>query len=182
MLLTKICRVCGEEKPKTKFPKMVHHRHEVDPPRENTCFYCREQARKKTRIWKEARRNLERRPKAIARRKRSYRKNLSIRLLSEKRRRLRNKVKVLTLYGGCCANPSCGTTELAILSIDHINDDGYLERRSHSSGQHLYRKLVNKPRRSDLQILCHNCQVRKRLYGADFSTWEAQKQFLPLEV
>lgn len=86
---------------------------------------------------------------------------------------LRRRIRVLQIYGLCCAG--CGTDELAVLTIDHKNDDGAEERKGvyHHS---YFTTLLKNPKRSDLQTLCWNCQFRKRLYGPDFSTWKEKME------
>lgn len=68
------------------------------------------------------------------------------------------------MYGTNCP---CGESELAVLSIDHKFDTGADERRSNKKllGIHFYRLLAKSPIRDDLQVLCMNCQYRKRFYG-----------------
>jgi hypothetical protein len=64
--------------------------------------------------------------------------------------------------GAMCA--CCGEREIGFLSFDHINNDGAAQRNSIAPGYHFYRHLVkNKP--SDIQILCHNCNMAKQFYG-----------------
>lgn len=72
------------------------------------------------------------------------------------------KNRVMKKYGGTCKG--CGTNELTVLTIDHINDDGARKRKSKqdSSGRAFYLQLVKEARRRDLQILCANCQLRKQ--------------------
>lgn len=81
------------------------------------------------------------------------------------------KRKAMDMYGGGCA--ACGTTELAVLTIDHKNDDGKELRASGKdfSGNRFYFKLLREPRRDDLQVLCFNCQHRKLWHGGDFGRW-----------
>ena len=79
------------------------------------------------------------------------------------------KSKVINKYGGFCV--FCKTKELAILTIDHINDDGAKERESEKHSNTFYRQLLNYPKRDDLQVLCISCQWRKQLYGPDMSKW-----------
>jgi len=88
----------------------------------------------------------------------------------------KRKIYVLRKYGGCCANPFCKEEELAVLTIDHINDDGYKERKLCDCNN--YYKLRRLPKRPDLQVLCMSCQLRKKAYGPDFNTWESKKEFL----
>jgi hypothetical protein len=105
-------------------------------------------------------------------------------LESQKRLRMRSKIYVLKMYGGECA--LCNTDEMAVLSIDHINNDGYKDRKlSHSQYEILKRNLQNGQKRDDLQVLCMNCQFRKRIYGDNTKNWDRSKIFLssiPLPV
>ena len=92
------------------------------------------------------------------------------------------KKRLMDYYGGRCVG--CGTTELAILTIDHVNDDGKEERARIKaiegvwgvSGAPWYQKLLLLPRRPDLQVLCWNCQRRKIAYGPDISKWRKQSE------
>jgi hypothetical protein len=84
----------------------------------------------------------------------------------------RLKAETLAAYGGSCR--ACGEADPACLSIDHIRDNGAEERRKlgRGGGANFYRWL----RRwgfpaDDYQLLCQNCQFRKRRYGPDFSLW-----------
>ena len=80
----------------------------------------------------------------------------------------RLKMDVIKKYGGACVG--CGIDELAILTIDHVHDDGIKDR--HLGGTGFYCKLKRQPRLPDLQVLCFNCQLRKRNYGPDISSWK----------
>jgi hypothetical protein len=65
-------------------------------------------------------------------------------------------------YGGTCCG--CGTNELTVLTIDHVNDDGAKKRRTKQdkTGRAFYLQLAKAARRKDLQVLCANCQLRKQ--------------------
>ena len=80
---------------------------------------------------------------------------------------LKKKKSVIQAYGGCCA--VCGCCELAVLTVDHLGNNGCKERRE--KGPHSFRILYGKPVRKDIQILCFNCNWRKRAYGTDTSMW-----------
>lgn len=69
---------------------------------------------------------------------------------------------VIILYGGKCV--CCGETELNFLTLDHINNDGALQRKERSAGSATY-KWVMKERPADLQVLCYNCNCAKGHYG-----------------
>lgn len=93
--------------------------------------------------------------------------------------RRERKETVLRTYGGECAY--CRTKELAILSIDHINDDGFRDRKKSGLETNSYAALLKGLKRSDLQVLCLSCQWRKRAYGPDFSKWPEKMEFLSKE-
>ena len=82
------------------------------------------------------------------------------------------KLIVHQKYGGKCVH--CGENDLAVLTIDHINDDGNTEKHRDSSRKFYY-ELRTQPLREDLQILCFNCNWRKRIYGSDMSQWDRKK-------
>lgn len=76
---------------------------------------------------------------------------------------------VVSIYGGKCACPPCGETEPLFLEIDHVNNDGHLDRQNpgHQSGSTTFlRKLVKAGEPLDeYQLLCSNCNQGKRRNG-----------------
>jgi len=81
---------------------------------------------------------------------------------------LRIRKEVLEKYGNQCK--CCGENNWALLVIDHINDDGYQERKDlygsqNGAAQQFFLKLRKEKIRSDLQVLCWNCNAAKSLYG-----------------
>lgn len=81
--------------------------------------------------------------------------------------RKRIKKIVIDKYGGKCA--CCNETELLFLTIDHINNDGHIERKSMAKGRNtvcstqLYLKLKREEKRNDIQVLCFNCNLGRSL-------------------
>jgi hypothetical protein len=74
--------------------------------------------------------------------------------------RKNTKDKVFAAYGGYkCA--CCGELEPTFLTIDHINNDGNVMRKIHSSGHPFYNWLIKNNLPSGYQILCMNCQFGK---------------------
>jgi hypothetical protein len=64
--------------------------------------------------------------------------------------------EVLACLGSQCM--LCGETEREFLTVDHIENDGYLERRLGSLGWK--RRIINGTAdRSKYRILCHNCNL-----------------------
>lgn len=92
----------------------------------------------------------------------AWRKTATAKML-EKARLL--KQEIINHYGGKCA--CCGITDPFFLSVDHINNDGYLERRGkirryRPSGYFLYKRIIKANFPNDLQILCFNCNIAKQ--------------------
>lgn len=77
----------------------------------------------------------------------------------------RNEVKldVLKYYGnGKLACAQCGETRLPCLTIDHVNNNGNLDRRIRNLyGSNFYKMLRRKKYPMGYQTLCMNCQFMK---------------------
>lgn len=73
--------------------------------------------------------------------------------------------QVFELYGGACL--CCGLSDWRFLQLDHINNDGKVERASSSyNGRQVYAKIAKSGvPRADLQPLCCNCNMAKEWYG-----------------
>ena len=72
------------------------------------------------------------------------------------------KEQVLARYGTHC---TCGETDLEVLTLDHVNDDGAKHRKDTGTrGFNFYIMLRknNFPQDPPLKVLCINCQYRKR--------------------
>jgi hypothetical protein len=91
---------------------------------------------------------------------RSVCKNCDKRLRNDYGKRLRQTV--FDHYGPCVY---CKISDQDILTIDHINNDGAIKRktREHSKGYHFYGWIIRNNFPTDLQALCWNCQYKKRL-------------------
>ena len=59
-------------------------------------------------------------------------------------------------YGNICA--CCSESNLFFLSIDHINNDGYENKKK---GINFYYWIIKNDFPKDLQILCMNCNTGK---------------------
>lgn len=78
---------------------------------------------------------------------------------SQTRRSRQQKEKqiVTNHYGGKCA--CCGITELELLTIDHINNDGNEHRKNIKNN--IYKWLIDNNFPKEFQVLCHNCNHSK---------------------
>lgn len=79
------------------------------------------------------------------------------------RSRSSNRRRMIEAYGGRCV--CCGESEQTFLAIDHINNDGNLERRQFGKGGNGFFTRLSKlgfPK-DRYQLLCHNCNFAKRL-------------------
>lgn len=59
----------------------------------------------------------------------------------------------------------CGINELKFLAIDHINNNGKEDRKKNGTSVQFYRYLIKNDFPEGYQILCHNCNMAKALYG-----------------
>lgn len=79
-------------------------------------------------------------------------------------RTYKDKIKreLVEAYGGKCKD--CGHTDIRVLVIDHVNDDGAEERRSYKTrlGNYFYSILKKRGYPQDrYQLLCQNCNIIK---------------------
>lgn len=82
---------------------------------------------------------------------------------------------IILFFGGKCVR--CGFSDSRALQCDHINGDGYLERKDTTRGgaglslSYRYRLVKNDPEkaRSIYQLLCANCNQIKRDENYEYS-------------
>lgn len=83
---------------------------------------------------------------------------------SSSRRNLR--YRVVQGYGGCCA--WCGHDDERVLQLDHVNDDGVIQRGKDKNGKQKnndkeYRRVIAEGFPPWGQILCANCNHLKKV-------------------
>jgi hypothetical protein len=85
--------------------------------------------------------------------------------LKDRERRRKRRLHVLRHYGNRCA--CCGEDAYEFLAIDHINNDGGTFRAAHGNklGDKMYIWIIRNNYPTDLQLLCHNCNLAKAFYG-----------------
>jgi hypothetical protein len=80
---------------------------------------------------------------------------------------LKIKIEVLTHYGPSnnlrCCWPDCKVTDTDILSLDHVADDGAIDRKVRGAGHKLYLRLRRDDYPSGFQTLCANHQTKKEM-------------------
>lgn len=72
------------------------------------------------------------------------------------------RLEMIAAYGGKCQQ--CNEIDPIVLVLDHINDDGKLERQqnNHNGGYKMYLHLRrNGWPKGQHQLMCHNCNFRK---------------------
>ena len=81
--------------------------------------------------------------------------------------RIRNKIQAINAYGGKCT--CCGESEISVLNIDHVNNDGAEHRREIGLGScRLYQWLKHHNYPDGYQVLCANCNTSKAILGECF--------------
>jgi len=79
------------------------------------------------------------------------------------------KIETLTHYGPNqelkCSWPECTVVDIDMLTLDHVNDDGNLERRGsrYQGGCGTYQQLRTRGFPPGYQTLCANHQLKKEL-------------------
>jgi hypothetical protein len=77
--------------------------------------------------------------------------------------RQRLKREVINAYGGKCR--CCSITEITMLTIDHLNNDGSQQRKHLGHGFAFYYWLRRNRYPPGFQVLCFNCNLSKHLRG-----------------
>ena len=83
---------------------------------------------------------------------------------NERGKQLRQEQKLLVLSHYSRGTPycaRCGIDDIDVLSIDHINGGGTQHRRT--VNPHTYRFLIKENFPEGFQVLCFNCNWKKRL-------------------
>jgi hypothetical protein len=96
-----------------------------------------------------------------------YQKSWNERTDHNRRYAWKERVQAIQHYGGRCA--CCGESELRFLVLDHVDEDGALQRKQMrgAGGWRFYRwlRLNQYPDSFTLQILCANCNMAKTFFG-----------------
>lgn len=73
----------------------------------------------------------------------------------------------------------CGETMPAFLSIDHVNNDGAVKRKTgEGSGTKLFNLIIKAVDVSSWQILCMNCQMGRRIHGTCPHLMSVEESFI----
>lgn len=86
------------------------------------------------------------------------------------------RVVLIQSLGGCCVK--CGYTEdIRALQLDHINGDGYKDRREKGKCGKVYRYYVKNidEAKEVLQVLCANCHAIKSIENRDHDSKRAKE-------
>lgn len=84
---------------------------------------------------------------------------------TQKARHEQRRRNAIDTYGGQCA--CCGESDIRFLAIDHVNEDGSNHRKEikASGSTTTYRWLESNNYPAGFQVLCHNCNYAKHVYG-----------------
>lgn len=153
-LAKKLCPKCGIENSGTDFYKRSKPRW----PSEGFHSYCKSCISVRTKSY--YRENVEK----YRLKERTRKKSLGESLLSMKRKNRRDvRLAVINGYGGKCA--CCDESQYEFLAIDHVNNDGFIQRKTIDSYSLLLLiRRNNFPK--EYQVLCHNCNMAKAFHGA----------------
>lgn len=154
--MKKTCKTCNKSKQLTAFyPERLGkfgrrsrciscYRTQAAEFRKNNSATVQAQARRRAKRWRG--RNLD-----------SARERGRI---SEQRRRGTRRTKILLKLGNRCCR--CPVAEPSVLHVDHIHDDGWLDKELLSrNGVTYYDYILSNL--TQFQLLCANCNHRKRI-------------------
>ena len=100
---------------------------------------------------------------------RSYEKRVNYKYQKDYHKKLAKKLKEIVINHYCKNKPKCfccNETEIDLLTIDHINNDGAKHRKSLSGVYYkVYRDIIKNNFPKSFQILCHNCNWAKSSLG-----------------
>lgn len=93
-----------------------------------------------------------------------YHRNREKYIVMQREYRRRIKKMCYIAYGGYICN-CCGITEPSMLCLDHIENDGYQNRKEigYKGGIGIYLWLVRNQFPPGFQVLCYNCNQSKRV-------------------
>jgi hypothetical protein len=148
---TKKCRMCDAEKPLSEF-RLFQGKYRQS--------YCHDCDREYHRKWSKSERGRE---CLRAKEKKRYARDPNHRKEHAKDFRERRLDRIFSIYGPICR--CCGETERAFLTVDHINNDGGIERKAYGGNEKFRNWLAKQPKLPEYQILCWNCQWGKRING-----------------
>ncbi len=75
----------------------------------------------------------------------------------------RLKINIFEHYGSTCV--CCGEKRKEFLALDHINGGGNKHRKEIGVGERIYSWVRKNNYPPLFQILCHNCNMAKGIYG-----------------
>ena len=164
----KRCRICELEKPSSDF--RVFSCKGRKPRITDICTVCH---KRRTHEWYLERKKIPISPeerKLINERSKKWRddhpeKRKAISLRNHHKRRNRDRQLVYAYYGGQCE--CCGEKEPRFLTVDHINDDGCIERKKgvYTNGSQFYRYIVQCNFPDYYRLLCFNCNLGRAKNG-----------------
>ena len=142
------CRVCGIElTDENWFPSL----------KKKNCIICKKCNNDKMQLWRESNRD-----QANKTARKHYHNSPRKHMDSCNRSRSKVRTDLIKEYGGKCCE--CGITDIDVLDIDHINNNGAEQRREGMYGYNLYRWLKkNHWPKDSFQLLCRNCNWKKEL-------------------
>jgi len=82
---------------------------------------------------------------------------------AKRRKRLAIRLEIISLLGEKCVK--CGYEKnIRALQIDHVNNDGYIERRKLKNSDRLYKHILKQVKNGskNYQVLCANCNIIKK--------------------
>ncbi len=83
------------------------------------------------------------------------------------RRKIRERI--IKKMGGKCVQ--CGFSDMRALQLDHVNGGGNLIRKKMKNTMKYYQEIGDTLFKKEIQLLCANCNVIKRIVNKEHGGW-----------
>ena len=142
------CRVCNIELTDGNWAKSLKNKN---------SRICKECHYKNGMIWRNKNRD-----KVNKSALKNYYKDPKKHHIAVQKARVKVRLDMISEYGGECS--TCGISDVDVLDIDHIDNNGADDRKHNLYGYNLYRHLkrLGWPK-DNFQLLCKNCNWKKHL-------------------
>ncbi len=158
---TRQCKKCGNTKPLDQFATVYSKASRGQNYRQHSCQDCA----KVSHAARMRRARLNNSEKYRVHQREHRARHLERVRRQRRESGIRRKMRVMAAYGGKCA--CCGETELSMLTMDHIHEDGNKHRDELNGGRgrevsvEMYCWLERNKCPDGFQVLCYNCNISK---------------------
>ena len=167
----------AQERYRRNHPDRIEETNKKQQPNRNAYYWRNRERILAGRKAYDKKYNEEHREERCRKNQIRYWANHDERLLQSRKKRRQIKYEVLSHYSTSSIPKCewCGIEDIDVLCIDHINDDGYKQGKNNNSRKFLYCWLKQNNYPGGFQVLCANCNLKKRMQHLEVKYLEAYK-------